>query len=279
MVLTAAFGIPLVVGILVALRAALVVTRRRSAATDEPAVDEAASMAFHTEQLRAGAITAQVAALESLERLAQRHDHLRDTVVWTICDRLIWQHKPALQRAALQVLATHLRPSDPARYWGPQIIDLSLIRLSKLDLRGCAVHTLRLRDTTITGPLCLEQIHIAGDADLTGIVLRGPVDISAATIEGHLDLRGADSREPVLLTGTVVHGDARLAGAAFWAGATFSGCVVDGSASFTDPRHRPARFEGPVRFTESHYGSGDHRRAQYHDTVDLDGACITSERP
>jgi uncharacterized protein YjbI with pentapeptide repeats len=157
------------------------------------------------DQLANNSAAARLAALYSLERLAQANEEHRQTIVDLICGYMrikkepsvlsasadgnrqsVLEHEEAEVRATAQkILQAHLRiPYDRIGYvgyldhfWEYINLDLHGARLENFSLEDCMVDDVDLRGAEFLGRTIFTRARFVGEANFEGATFRGPVDI------------------------------------------------------------------------------------------------------
>lgn len=181
----------------------------------------------------------QVRGVQAVGELADLSPAHRTSAVRVLCATLRSGPPPLVVTAALAVIRSRLRSTDPARTWSGLRLDLSGIRLQDGDLTGIRLDggTLRLSRSTVEGTLDLTGLEITGGGALlldrstvTGRVLVDRLDlVDGQLVLDHLALDGGElSAERSRLTGGhVIVADADLrSGRISLAGSTVDGGTV-----------------------------------------------------
>jgi uncharacterized protein YjbI with pentapeptide repeats len=181
----------------------------------------------------------QVRGVQALGELADLSPAHRAGCVRVLCATVRSDPAPAVVTAALAVIRSRLRSTDPARSWSGLRLDLSGVRLRDGDLTGIRLDggTLRLSRSRIAGTLDLTGAEITGGGGLlldrstvTGAVLLDGLELSdGQVVLDHLVLDGGEiSIERARLTGGhLMTGEAELrSGRMSLTGSTVSGATV-----------------------------------------------------
>ncbi|MEV6236478.1 pentapeptide repeat-containing protein [Lentzea sp. NPDC051838] len=180
-----------------------------------------------SEQLGSEKAPVRLAGIYALERLAQDNAEQRQTIVNLLCAYLRMPYQPPgdepdgereVRRTAQQVLSSHLRPADEARYW-PEVLTL----------------------------------HLAGavlvDADFQRCRF-GDVDFSKAVFAGAANFEGA------VFAGLAAFGCVEFERAAYFNGSEFATTVVFTDATFHGVEFNDGRF-GTAQFRRAKFRQGD----------------------
>lgn len=181
----------------------------------------------------------QVRGVQALGELADLSPAHRAGCVRVLCATLRSTREAGVTTAALAVIRSRLRSTDPARSWSGLRLDLSGVRLRDADLTGIRLDggTLRLTRSTVEGTLDLTGAELTGGGALlldrstvTGQVLLDGLQLDdGQVVLDHLTLDGGEiSVERSRLTaGHLMAVEAELrTGRVSLAGSTLDGATV-----------------------------------------------------
>jgi uncharacterized protein YjbI with pentapeptide repeats len=196
----------------------------------------------------------RTAGLYALERLARDHEAHRQTIAEVICAYLRLPEEGGdateaqVRATAQRLLARHLRPDDPERYWPGIQLDLVGAVLADVDLRGCEVAAADFSRATFTGATRFTDVVVDGELRFAG------ARMEAADFD-RVHVRGRTSFDNCVSTGDL----------------SFAGARFDRRASF-----REAEFQGDVLFLRAGFGSSARLdRARFHRDVVFHQASVT----
>ncbi|HEX8865792.1 MAG TPA: pentapeptide repeat-containing protein [Lentzea sp.] len=207
-----------------------------------------------SEQLGSDKAAVRIGGLTDLERLAQSHPELRQTVVDRLCAYLRAPFDPPedtpsgdddvarrleldVRRTAQRILARHLQPAIPESFWEDINLDLRDAVLVDLNLDHCR----------------------AGDADFVNAKLHGVTSVQQATLVNALFLNATFSG-PAHFTASKVTQFANFIEA------TFAGLADFSRATLEHAGFRRTTFSGHAVFTEATF-----IRAAFFSSADLAG--------
>ncbi|NBH03053.1 pentapeptide repeat-containing protein [Amycolatopsis sp. SID8362] len=254
-----------------------------------------------SEQLGSDKAAVRIGGLTDLERLAQAHPGLRQTVVDRICAYLRGPYRPPprrtnrvhlpssaddgdpahedgsedaagaerrleldVRRTAQQILKRHLSPDDTATFWPDISLDLRDANLVEFDLAGC-----RVGDVTFVG----ATFH--RDATFEQTQFRGGTDFDDADFTGAAEFGESKFDRTAYFVNVRFAVGASFSGASL-NGAYFQSCFFHEMTSFVrttfsrDTSFTSAVFMDDVNFTSAVFqretdfdDAGFHRRAGF----------------
>lgn len=210
------------------------------------------------DQLGSDRAPVRLAGLYALERLANSTPEQRQTIVDVLCAYLRMRPRESddpsqeqqVRRAALTVLATHLRRDTARTFWVDVDIDLSAAALARLDLTGCEVRNLDLTDARVEGGAKFDDMLVTGAAQFKMAQFSGPATFERYRSAGEANFALTTFDDEVIFSGAAFGGEFRLSGTACRSVAAFDGVTVEGTARFGS-----ARFEGDTRFRDVEFAS------------------------
>lgn len=219
-----------------------------------------------SEQLGSDKAAVRIGGLTDLERLAQSHPDLRQTVVDRICAYLRapypYEKEAAadrleldVRRTAQQVLERHLRwpkglETPPVTYWENTKLDLRDAILVEFDLSGCRFTSGDFRDATFHHRSLFDDMVVSEKALFSGATFGGDryesVSFKRASFGGQANFRH------VAFLGYTWFGDASFAGGCSFTDAVFSEQAVFSGASFAgDTLLSVVSFRGSATFARA----------------------------
>lgn len=200
-----------------------------------------------SEQLGSDKAAVRIGGLTDLERLAQSHPELRQTVADRLCAYLRAPFDPPdtsasddeatrrleldVRRTAQRILARHLRwpadaPEQPATFWENINLDLRDATLVDLDLNQCRVGDADFYNARLHGRILFSKATFT-TAIFIGATFSDDAEFSEATVTRYANFIKAT------FTGTANFIKATLANAAFM-DTIFSGFALFAEATFTE---------------------------------------------
>ncbi|MFC6089271.1 pentapeptide repeat-containing protein [Saccharothrix lopnurensis] len=240
------------------------------------------------EQLGSDKAPVRHGGLYALERLAQDHPALRQTVVNVLCaylrapfdpcgdppdadtDRAVRdEHRERVQErevrlTAQRILTTHLEPGNDAdhpvaTFWPGTDLDLTAAVLVDWDATGCLLRGATFRRTTFTGDTRFDGATFTGEALFDEAVFTRSAPFSrtrfarvtyftGATFTEEARFKEAEFATAVWFQGSTFTGSACFDGATFTGNAMFGGATFGRSALF-----RRAEFIGDALFPKARF--------------------------
>jgi uncharacterized protein YjbI with pentapeptide repeats len=235
-----------------------------------------------SEQLGNDKAAVRIGGLTDLERLAQSHPELRQTVVDRLCAYLRAPFDPPeetpsgddhvtrrleldVRRTAQRILARHLRwpadlPSMPATFWDGVNLDLRDAVLVDLNLDHCRVGDADFVNAQLHGLTSVRQATLA-NALFPNATFFGPADFTASSITRYANFIEATFADFTNFSRTTLEHAGFLhttfSGHAVFTEATFTGDAFFGQAALAEGGHfEMAAFHGKASFNGATFAEG-----------------------
>jgi len=255
-----------------------------------------------SEQLGSDKAAVRIGGLTDLERLAQAHPGLRQTVVDRICAYLRGPYEPPwgrlddakpvaaqaepdpgtiaerrleldVRRTAQQILRRHLAPRDEAAFWPGTTLDLRDANLVEFTLADCRVGDVNFEGATFHRVASFENTEF-----------RGSTDFGYTTFRDRAEFENASFRRSAYFAHVRFEDQVSFPRARFESGAYFESGDFGGPTSFIRTVFKgDAGFSEAVFDGESHFGladfvrGGDFEESEFRGGADFAGAHTTTE--